>query len=183
MAAASAEPAASASEPPAEATPSLQDASADPVVAGVLERFVRQYEAKDTAEQDAVIDESYSPDAVFDDNLLHVKGTANIKVQFHAVAKLFKSCKISIQSSTVEPAGEKFLETLPGARVIKVYNIQDYAVGSREIKIECDTTFTINSEGKIVDHMDKWRNRWANFGFLKRFGGSTTSALMKALKY
>lgn len=133
--------------------------------------------------QDGIIDESYRRDAVFDDNLFHVTGTPNIKVQFHAVAKLFKTCKISIQSSTVEAIDAKRAATVPGGRVIKVFNIQDYTVASKDIKIECDTTITIDAEGKITDHMDKWRSRWANFGFLKRIGGSATSALMKAVKY
>lgn len=95
--------------------------------------------------QDGIIDESYRPDAVFDDNLFHVTGTANIKVQFHAVAKLFKTCKISIQSTTVEPVEEKVAATLPGGRVIKVFNVQDYTVASKQVKIECDTTITIDS--------------------------------------
>ena len=133
--------------------------------------------------QDGIIDESYRPDAVFDDNLCHVTGIPNIKVQFHAVAKLFKTCKITIKSSTVEPVEEKLAASLPGGRVIQMYNLQDYTVGSKQIPIECDTTITIDAEGKITNHVDKWRKRWANFGFLKRWGGSATSALMKAVKY
>jgi hypothetical protein len=134
--------------------------------------------------QDAIIDEQYRADAVFDDNLFHVKGTPNIKVQFHAVAKLFKTCKISsIPEVTIDPVDEKTAAKLPGGRVIKVYNIQDYNVLKRDIKIECDTTITIDAEGKVAEHWDKWRHRPANLGILKRIGGSITSALMKAIKY
>lgn len=120
---------------------------------------------------------------MFDDNLFHVTGTANIKVQFHAVAKLFKTCKITIQETSVEPVSEKLAAKFPGGRVIKVYNLQDYNVAKKDITIKCDTTITIDEDGKIVDHVDKWRDRWANFAFLKRTGGSVTSALMKAVKY
>jgi hypothetical protein len=133
--------------------------------------------------QDGIIDEQYRTDAVFDDNLFHVKGTPNIKVQFHAVAKLFKTCKISIQEVTVTPVEEKTAAKLPGGRVIKVYNVQDYNVLQKDIKIECDTTITIDAEGKIAEHWDKWRKRPANLGILKRIGGSVTSALMKVIKY
>lgn len=60
---AAAEPAAAAPEPKQDvaapagtvvesaASPELPDASSDPVVAGVLQRFVQQYETKDTKEQ------------------------------------------------------------------------------------------------------------------------------------
>lgn len=46
-------PAAAAATPdqPVESTAPLPDASSDPIVAGVLKRFVQQYETKDTKEQ------------------------------------------------------------------------------------------------------------------------------------
>lgn len=158
------------------ATP-LADASSNPVVAKVLSNFVKQYETRDTKEQDQIIDEAYSANAVFDDNLFHVHTPKNIKPQFHAVAKMFKSVKVENKESTFEGPDSD------GNSVLKVYNVQEYVLGSRNVVIECDSTFKLNSEGKIMSHYDVWRDRPANFGILKRVGGSFGSWVMRLVRY
>lgn len=121
--------------------------------------------------------QAYTANAVFDDNLFHVTSPKNIKPQFHAVAKMFKSVKVETKSSTLEgPDAE-------GISVLKVYNVQEYMLGKRQVIIECDSTFKLNSEGKITSHYDVWRNRPANLGILKRVGGSFGSWVMRLVKY
>lgn len=101
----------------------------------------------------------------------------NIKPQFHAVAKMFKSVKVAHKSSTLEgPDAE-------GISVLKVYNVQEYVLGKRTVNIECDSTFKLNSDGKITSHYDVWRDRPANFGILKRVGGSFGSWIMRLVNY
>lgn len=119
----------------------------------------------------------YTENAVFDDNLFHVTGPKNIKPQFHAVAKMFKSVKVEPKTSSLEGPDSE------GISVLKVFNVQEYVLGKREVIIECDTTFKLNSEGKITSHYDVWRDRPANLGFLKRVGGSFGSWVMRLVKY
>jgi hypothetical protein len=161
-----------------DAPPAQPDASSDPLVASILSNFVEQYETKDTKKQDSIIASAYTPDAVFDDNLFHVNGHKNIQVQFHAVAKLFGSVKVTPTHTTIEPQGGD-----AGGSIIKCYNLQLYTIGKRQINIECDTTFKVDTNGKITSHYDKWRGRWANFGITKRLGGTFTSLIMRAIKY
>jgi hypothetical protein len=168
---------------PANVTPTQQQDAAplehqpeDPTVRKCIENMKKLYMAKDTKEQDAVVDSAYAPNAVFDDNLFHVTGTKNIKVQFHAVAKIFKYCKVVPQSSSIEP-----LEG--GGSLVKLLCLQEYGYGRRTIPIDVDTELKLDDKGMIVSHYDVWRNKFNNFGICKRLGGSATSMLMRLFKY
>lgn len=133
------------------------------------------YTTKDTKEQDNLIDAEYDAKTIFDDNIMHVHGAPSMKVQFHALAKCFKSCSL-------KPTSYELTDEGTGKR-LKVMNDQAYVVGGRTIGLKVETILQMNSDGRITKHQDTWQDSYNNFGFIKRLIGSSSSAILRMIKY
>ena len=155
--------------------PADQEASLPSLVKQRLIGLRALYTTKDTSEQDRLIDAEYDPQAIFDDNLVHVQGAPSMKVQFHALAKCFKRCSLKPTSYELSDEGT-------GKR-LKVMNEQAYVVGGRTIGLTVETVLQMNSDGRITKHQDTWQDSYANWGFIKRAIGSTSSALLRMIRY
>ena len=153
--------------PPPEGSPAAKAG-----VQTLVDGMKTLYESKETSAQDAVVSNLYSERAVFIDNVVHVHTQKGIQLQFHAVAKLFKSCTVSGATVTVEDAG----------KVVIISATQTYALGKREVPLEATTTLTLDAEGKIEKHVDVWKDTYSSWGFVKRAMGSTTSGIFRLFR-
>jgi hypothetical protein len=105
--------------------------------------------------------------------LMQVYGPLGVKLQFHALPKLFKSASWEEQSSEMKTEGT--------GQVLTIMCDQSYVWGSKTIPIKVQTTLTLDEQGKITKHHDKWQGKWANPYFLRRTIGGTSSLFIKAL--
>lgn len=154
------------------------DAKSNPVVAAVLKSFSQLYTSTNTAEQDTIIDDLYITNAVFDDNWYHVLGTDNIKILFRAAAKKNPAGQVTVQTSTIEPITNVEVQAVtPGAQKVVITSIHESVSGQEQR--QCESTLTINSMGKITNHIDVWQGEPATFELAKRFAGSITTFFSK----
>ena len=56
-------------------------------------------------------------------------------------------------------------------------NVQESVSGQEQR--QCESTLTINSMGKITNHIDVWQGEPATFELAKRFAGSITTFFSK----
>ena len=92
----------------------------------------RLYTTKDRSEQDEIITKFYAPQATFDDNITRVHGHSGIKVQFHALPKLFRSASWTQEAVDVS-GGEG---NGGGAQTVNISTKQVYQWGKREIPLQ-----------------------------------------------
>lgn len=138
-------------------------------VQNLVDGLKKQYETKDTKEQDQIIESLYAVNATFIDNLAHVHTHKGIQLQFHAVAKFFKTTQFEAKSPEIQEDG----------KVVVIPCTQTYTMGKRVIPLEATTTLTLNEDGKILKHVDVWKDKFNPWGVWKRFVGSTTSGMYR----
>ena len=102
---------------------------------------------------------------------LQVFGTTGIKTQFHSLTKLFKTATWTLESASV--ADES------GSKVVNVVSEQKYAFSKKEIVVMVDTKLHFDEGGKIVQHLDKWRDKFALPEFMKRMTGASTTLMLR----
>jgi hypothetical protein len=103
---------------------------------------------------------------------VQVYGHVAIGTQFHSLTKLFKVAEWASESASMNAD-----ET--GSKVVSIVSDQKYVWGKKEIPIKVDTKLSLDESGKVVRHVDEWRDKWASPVFIKRLTGASTTLVLR----
>ena len=162
-------------------------------VDGVVRDVQSLYTTRDTSEQDRIFAARYAENATFEDPIMKVAKPSYLRVQFHALVRLFSN--ISFETTNVS----RSFPSNDGKMIsIVVNNTQTYFTSNStfmppSVVVYAQTTLCVHPQSlRILKHHDTWLNNDILPAFMrsqfyqnnmKSIVGTVVSNLLKLLKW